>query len=85
MKTSTQQTAHTSMLNDWYTRAKITVSSFLSEPETPFYMQAQEDLAFSEFQAWCDQIKLNMREAKEALDRGGVDSSLFRKAFIAEQ
>ena len=73
------------VLSSWYTQAKITVGSFLSEPEMPFYMQAQEDLAFNNFQIWCNQIKLKMREVKEILDRGGVEPRLFRKAFFDAQ
>ena len=73
------------VLSNWYTQAKITVGGFLSEPEMPFYMQAQEDLAFNNFQIWCNQIKLKMREVKEILDRGGVEPRLFRKAFFDAQ
>ena len=54
-----------SMISDWCTSAKTTVNNFLSEPETPIFLQLLEDPNFREVQNWCDGIREELRKTKE--------------------
>ena len=77
-----------SSVGNWYQQAKESMRNVFNEPETPIFMQAMYDPAFAEFrnfQEWCCDIKLKMREVKEVLDRGGVDPAAFKKALLAAQ